>query len=198
MNFSERRYDVRLAVLQEDRSGAAPNSVIWLLCHYPDTAEADERVERAAQLQKELGIPVWLYGSSTARYPDSAEGMIRQKLLRRGVNPKAIICSGDLSHTAPSFDTVQEAQNVAAAAKQNGVKTLVCISNRLQLLQVRALLRYEPLTFVWVQTRLRDWRWWYVSGRLLLIPLAYLGIGQRFAPLVFVRWARARLSVWPF
>lgn len=186
------------AVSPESGSGAGSNSVIWLLCHYPDTAEADERAERAAQIHKELGIPVWLYGSSTARYPDSAERMIRQKLLRRGVNPKAIICSGDLSHATPSFDTVQEAQNVVAAARQNGIKTLVCISNRLQLLQVKALLRYEPLTFVWVQTKLRDWRWWYVSGRLLLIPLAYFGIGQRFAPLIFVRWARARLPAWPF
>lgn len=176
------------------------NSVIWLLCHFPDTVEADERVERAAQLHKEWGIPVWLYGSSSARYPDpdSTERLIKQKLIRRGVDPGMIICSGDLPHATLSLDTVQEAYNVVTEAKRKGVKTLFCVSNRLQLLQVRALLRREPLTFVWMPTRLRDWRWWYVSGRLLLIPLAFLGIGPRFVPLVFVRWARARLTAWPF
>jgi len=198
MNFLERRCDAHLAVAPDDRTRLAVNSVIWLLCHYPDTAEADERVEKAAQLQKELGIPVWLYGSSSARYPEATERLIKQKILHRGVASDAVVCSGDLPRPAISLDTVQEAYNVVAEARKKGVETLICISNRLQLLQVRALLRHEPLTFVWMRTKLRDWRWWYVSGRILLIPLAYLGIGRQFAPLVFVRWARAKLATWPF
>lgn len=171
---------------------------IWLLCHYPDTAEADERIEAAVRLHRQRGLPIWLYGSSTARYPESVERIIRGKLLGRGVGPEAVICSGDLPSSTPSLDTVQEAQNVTAAARRQGIQTLLCVSNRLQLLQVRALLRREPLSFVWIPTRLRDWRWWYVGGRLLLIPLAFLGIGPRFAPLIFVRWARTRLERWPF
>jgi hypothetical protein len=198
MDFSGRRYDVCLAASPEGRSSAAPNSVIWLLCHYPDTVETDERVEKAAQLQKELGIPIWLYGSSSARYPEATERLIKQKILRRGVASDAVVCSGDLPHPALSLDTVQEAHNVVAEARKKGVKTLICISNRLQLLQVKALLRHEPFAFVWMQTRLRDWRWWYVLGRILLIPLACIGIGRQFAPLVFIRWARARLEMWPF
>ncbi|TAJ10849.1 MAG: hypothetical protein EPO61_00795 [Nitrospirae bacterium] len=177
---------------------AGTHAAIWLLCHYPDTAEADERIETVVQLHRQWGLPIWLYGSSTARYPESVERIIRGKLLDRGVDSEVVICSGDLSSSTLSLDTVQEAQNVASAARQKGIQTLLCVSNRLQLLQVRALLRREPLSFVWIPTRLRDWRWWYVGGRLLLIPLAFLGIGPRFAPLIFVRWARARLETWPF
>ena len=176
----------------------ATNSVIWLLCHYPDTSEAEERVERAAQLHEEWGCPIWLYGSSSARYPEAIERLMRRQLISRGISREFIICSGDCPDILPSLDTVQEALNVVAGAKKNGVKTLFCVSNRLQLLQVRALLRREPLHFVWVATRLRDWRWWYVIGRVTLIPLACLGIGPRFAPLIFVRWARARMAAWPF
>lgn len=173
-------------------------AAIWLLCHYPDTTEADERIETAVRLHRQRGLPIWLYGSSTARYPESVERIIRGKLLGRGVDPDAVICSGDMPSSTPSLDTIQEAQNVTAAARRQGIQTLLCVSNRLQLLQVRALLRREPLAFVWIPTRLRDWRWWYVGGRLLLIPLAFLGIGPRFAPLIFVRWARTRLETWPF
>lgn len=172
-------------------------SAIWLLCHYPDTAETDERVDKAVALHRETGCPIWLYGSNSARYPESVERLIKQKLLRKGVGSDAILCSSDLGATL-SLDTVQEAYNVAAEANRRGIRTLICVSNRLQLLQVRALLRNEPISFVCVATPLRDWRWWYVLGRLLLIPLACVGIGQRFAPLVFVRWARARLGIWPF
>lgn len=180
------------------RLAAGTHAAIWLLCHYPDTAETDERIETVVQLHRQWKLPIWLYGSSTARYPEPVERLIRGKLLGCGVDPEAVICSGDLASSTLSLDTVQEAQNVAAAARQKGIQTLLCVSNRLQLLQVRALLRREPLSFVWVPTRLRDWRWWYVGGRLLLIPLAFLGIGPRFAPLIFVRWARTRLETWPF
>ena len=155
-------------------------------------------MERAIQLHGEWGCPIWLYGSSSARYPEATEGLMRQQLIRRGVSREFIICSGDCRDTPPSLDTVQEALNVVAEAKRKGVKTLFCISNRLQLLQVKALLRREPLHFVWVSTRLRDWRWWYLIGRVTLIPLAFLGFGPRFPPLIFVRWARARVAVWPF
>jgi hypothetical protein len=36
-----------------------------------------------------------------------------------------------------------------------------------------------------------------VTCRLLLIPLAMLGIGHRFPPLVRLRRARARVASWP-
>ncbi len=175
-----------------------PNSVIWLLCHYPDTKETDERVEKAAHLHKQWSLPIWLYGSNSARYPESVEQMIKQKLISKGIGASAVLCSRDVSGAAPSLDTVQEACNVVTEAKRKGVQTLICVSNRLQLLQVRALLHREPLKFIWAYTRQRDWRWWYVLGRLVLIPLAFFGIGDRFVPLVFVRWARAKLPVWPF
>jgi uncharacterized SAM-binding protein YcdF (DUF218 family) len=173
-------------------------AVIWLLCHYPDTLEAEERIDRAVALHRESGAPIWLYGSNSARYPESVERLLKAKLVRRGVPVEAVTCSGERPGARPSLDTVQEACNVAAEARARGVRTLVCVSNRLQLAQVRGLLRREPLSFVWVATPLRDRRWWYVAGRLALIPLAYLGVGPRFVPLIFVRWARARLAAWPF
>lgn len=122
-------------------------SVIWLLCHYPDTVEADERVAKVAALHRKSGDSIWLYGSNCARYPESIEQFIKQKLLREGIVPDAILCSSDFG-SAPSLDTVQEAYNVAAKANRQGVRMLFCISNRLQLLQVRALLRDEPFSFV--------------------------------------------------
>jgi hypothetical protein len=82
-------------------------------------------------------------------------------------------------------------------ARAHGIDTLVCVSNRLQLLQARALLRRSGLGLVMAPTRLRDRRWWYVTFRLVLIPLAVLGIGHRFPPLVLLRHARARLASWP-
>jgi hypothetical protein len=174
------------------------STVIWLLCHYPYTKETDERVDKAAHLYKRSKYQIWLYGSSSARYPQAVERLMKQKLIEQGVPPEAIICSGDLIHVDPSLDTVQEACNVVSEAKRRGIKTLICVSNRLQLLQVRTLLRQESIHFVWMPTRLRDWRWWYVAGRLVLVPLAFLGFGPRFVPLVFVRWARAKLARWPF
>jgi len=97
-----------------------------------------------------------------------------------------------------SLDTVQEIANVFAMARRRDVTTLICIANRLQLLQVRGFLRNKPIRLVFAPIPLRDWRWWYVIGRLLLIPLAFIGVGQCFLPLVMVRRARAKLATWPF
>lgn len=177
---------------------SSPNIVIWLLCHYPETEEADERIRQTVRIHNEWDWPIWIYGSCSARYPESVEWLLKQKLIQQGVRPEAIFCSGDPSQSTIVLDTVQEAYNVAADAKRRGVRVFVCISNRLHLLQVRALLRREPIEFVWVATPLRDRRWWYVAGRLFLIPLAFMGIGYRFPPLILVRWARARLAHWPF
>jgi hypothetical protein len=173
-------------------------SAIWLLCHYPDTAETTERVAGAVALYRRWNRPIWLYGSNSARYPDSVEKMIKAELVSAGVPSHAVQCSGDLSHVSRSLDTVQEALNVAASAQAAGIETLLCLSNRLQLLQARALLKRHPLRFVWIATPLRDRRWWYLLVRLLLIPLAHAGIGRSFPPLVFVRWARAKLALWPY
>lgn len=187
----------RDGAVREERPVEA-RAAIWLLCHYPDHPETDERVDVAARLAQERGWPIWLCGSYAARYAAPIERLVREKLRRRGVPSDAIRCLSEDAPEALAMDTVQEAFSVAAAAREQGVRTLACVSNRLQLWQVRALLRREPLTFVWVPTRLRDRRWWYIGSRLLLIPLAALGVGPRFAPLVAVRWARRRVAAWPF
>lgn len=178
--------------------GADARAVIWVLCHYPDTAEADERVSTAMRLHGRYGLPIWLYGSCSARYPESVERLLKRKLVALGVSAEAVSCSADVPGASVSLDTVQEAYNVAAQAQRQGIRTLVCVSNRLQLLQVKALLRRHPLTFVWVPTLLRERRWWYVAVRLILIPLAFAGIGRHFLPLHLVRWARVHLQSWPF
>ncbi len=173
-------------------------AVVWLLCHYPDTEEADERVRAACSLYRALGLPFWLFGTATARYQISVERLLKEKLVAAGIPAERVVCSSDRQERYTSLDTVQEAYNAAAAAFRDGITTLVCVSNRLQLLQVRCLLKSTSLRLVLVPTRLRDWRWWYVAARLLLIPLAFMGVGPQFAPLVFVRWARSRMAKWPF
>jgi uncharacterized SAM-binding protein YcdF (DUF218 family) len=190
--------EMREVVLDPRKIPSSGKAVIWLLCHYPGTPEADERVQAAASVYFQSRLPIWLYGSSSARYPDSVERLLKHKLAARGVPSDAVICSDDVPGTPPSLDTVQEAINVATTARATGIKTLICISNRLQLLQVKALLRREPLTLVEIPTPLRDWRWWYVMSRLALVPLAFMGVGRQFLPLTFVRWARANFSFWPF
>lgn len=175
-----------------------PRAVIWLLCHYPDTEEAAERVKAASALQRLLGVPIWLFGSASARYPTSVERLLKQRLIENGVDPEVPVCSADRGDISQSLDTVQEALNVVALACRDGITTLFCVSNRLQLLQVRGLLREAPLQLIFVPTPLRERRWWYVLTRLLLIPLAFLGVGRRFLPLVLLRRARSRLADWPF
>ena len=172
-------------------------AVIWLLAHYPDTAEADARVAVAAELHRAFGLPIWVFGSRSAQFPEPVEHQLRAKLVAAGVPPAAVQCSDALTD-ATTLDTAQEAVNVARAARECVVRVLVCVSNRLQLLQVRGLLRRAPLRLVWAPVPLRDRRWWYVAGRVVLIPLAYLGIGPGFAPLVLLRRARARWAAWPF
>lgn len=173
-------------------------AVIWLLCHYPDTEECDERVQAAARLQGSLGVPIWVFGSVSAQYPEAVERMIKTKLLRAGIPESMVTCSADRRDLSLSLDTFQEAMNIVTAARNDGVSRIYAVSNRLQLWQVRGLLRPHPFHVVLVPTPLRDRRWWYVAARLLLIPLAFLGIGKRFPLLVVTRWARGRLSWYPF
>jgi hypothetical protein len=185
------RADARaLGVMNRDRT------VLWLVCHYPETPETDERVAVTHSLQKELGIPVWLFGSRLACQQAATEDLIKAKLLTRGVSPDAIVCSGDMGHIPESFDTVQETLHVLAAAKARGIETIICISNRLQLWQVRGLARDQSVRLVYYPTALREWRWWYLLARCTLIPLAFLGVGRRFPVLEFIRRARARWQKW--
>ncbi len=173
-------------------------AVIWLLCHYPNTEEADERVRVASALHRAIGLPIWIFGSATARYPASVESLLKKKLLEAGIPPEAVVCSADQGDVLDSLDTVQEIANVFEMVSRRGVTTLICVSNRLQLLQVRGFLRNKSIQLVFVPSQLREWRCWYVMGRLILIPLAFLGIGRRFPLLVLVRRARAKLAAWPF
>src|SRR5439155_22916007 len=120
---------------------ARPSAVIWLVCHYPDHAEADERVRAAAELYRALRLPIWLFGSASTRYPETVERLLKEKLLAEGVPSGAVMCSADREDGSETLDTAQEAVNVLAAARHDSVTTLICVSNRLQLLQIRALLR---------------------------------------------------------
>lgn len=176
----------------------SPSTVIWLLCHYPDTEECDERVRAAARLQRSLGVPIWVFGSVSAQYPESVERMIKAKLLNEGTAEEMVVCSTDRADPTASLDTFQEAVNIMTAAEHDGVLRIYAVSNRLQLWQVRGLFRGKPFRLTPVPTPLRDRRWWYVTARVLLIPLAFLGIGKRFPLLVLTRWARGRLSWYPF
>ena len=177
----------------EDRT---PEAVVWLLGHYPDTAETDERIQRAVQLHRQWGFRIWLSGGQCARYREPIERAIRAKLITQGIASEAILCVGEWVGNTSAMDTVQEVRQVIQAARDQGVQTLLCVSNRLHLLQVKALLRRESVTCISVCTRLRDGRWWYVSARLVLIPLAWLGVGREFLPLVLIRCLRAKVTWW--
>jgi uncharacterized SAM-binding protein YcdF (DUF218 family) len=171
-------------------------AVIWLLGHYPNTPETDERVAKACTIHFELGFPIWIFGSRMACFPDTTEQLIKEQLVKQGVKPEFVVCSVDTNIRSESLDTVQEAFNVAAAARYRGVETLICVTNWLQLCQIRALLRRERLSLVPATTRLRDWRWWYILARIFLIPLAFGGRGKSFIVLKLVRNARARWQWW--
>jgi hypothetical protein len=180
---------------------ARPESaVIWLLCHYPDNAEMDERVAKALEIQQELGLTIWLVGTASAKYPASVEKMIKLDLMKKGAAPGKILCSSELE-ISESLDTIQEITNVFDTAVKKNIETVLCVSNPLQLMQVygfsRKTTKFEGRV-IYIPTHLRDWRLWYVSARLALIPFAFLGIGREFPPLKFVRHARARWSLWPF
>jgi hypothetical protein len=179
---------------------ASESAIIWLMCHYPDTTEMDERIQEAVRVQANLGIPIWIFGTSTAKYPASVEKLVKHKLLKRGTEAAKIVCSSELN-VPESLDTIQETVNIFEHAIENNVTTILCISNSLQLLQVYG---YSCRRFgfsgrvIFIPTRLRDWRPWYVSARMALIPLAFLGVGREFPFLRFVRYARSNWTQWPF
>jgi uncharacterized SAM-binding protein YcdF (DUF218 family) len=172
-------------------------SVVWLLCHYPEHPEALVRVKKAVEIYRQYGMPIWLFGSFNKRYDKPVEQIMKDQLVAEGVPAARVSCSTDLGG-AVSMDTVQEMFNVVRCAKERDLRHVICVSNPLQLLQVHGLLRREKIHLLYVPTTLRDWRLWYVTARLLLIPVAYLGIGPRFLPLRLVRHARASWSRWPF
>lgn len=170
-------------------------SAIWLLCHYPDHPETDVRVQKAYEVHRKWGLPIWLFGSNNAHFSAPVEDLIKKKLVDLGVHPAQVRLSSEFG-SAPSLDTVQEMLNVVATAKKEGVTRLVCISNALQLMQVYGLMRDERERFVFMPTKLTDKRWWYVGTRLALIPVAFAGVGPKFIPLRFVRHARGRWKKW--
>jgi len=164
-------------------------TAIWVLGHFPERRESRERIRMAAQLAKHNPFPLWLFGTASARYPESPEKLMRDQLLEEGVCDSRIFCSSDFN--APhSFDTVEEMENVFSVAKAHKIENIICISNRLHLLQVRALAKNRGIHLVFLPTRLREWTWWYLTARMGLLSLAYLGIGKGFLPLRWVRHAR--------
>lgn len=174
------------------------NAAIWFVCHYPETGEADERAAAVRALHESLGLPIWLFGTCLARYERSVEVMLKEKLVQLGIRPQAIFCSGDLEGIGDCLDTIQEARKVVGVARQTGLTLLFCVSNSLQLLQVYFLVRKEPIRIVYVPTRLRDWRLWYLGARIALIPMAILGIRDDSLVFRLLRRARASLRRWPF
>jgi uncharacterized SAM-binding protein YcdF (DUF218 family) len=186
-----------IETLAEGISREWDKSVVWLLCHYPEHPEAIERVKKAAEIYRRYELPIWLFGSFNKRYQEPVEQIMKGQLVAEGVPPGKVSCSTDLG-ASQSMDTVQEMFNVVRCAKDRDLRHVICVSNPLQLLQVHGLLRREEIHLVYVPITLRDWRWWYLSARLALIPVAYLGFGPGFLPLKLVRHARARWAHWPF
>jgi hypothetical protein len=178
---------------------AAPSaSAIWLVCHYPETAEIDERIETACRLHSRIGAPIWIFGTNLARYERSVEQLIKDKVMARGVDPGAIVCSADFGNVGDCLDTVQEAYAIARAARASGVTQLFAVSNALQLTQIRLLLQGDGLTVTYVPSRWVDRRLWYVLARLVVIPFAWAGVPQDFVLFRLLRRARATLAWWPF
>jgi hypothetical protein len=167
-------------------------SVIWLMCHYPDTAEMSERVKHAVKIQKKYGIEIWLFGSVSADYPESVEKLVSKEVVAAGAAADKVRCSVDFE-VKESLDTIQEIENIFAQATLRNVSTLFIISNHLHLLQVYGFSRKRTAyrgQVIFVPSRLRDWRWWYLAGRIFLIPIGFLGIGRNFPPLNLVRRTR--------
>jgi hypothetical protein len=182
-------------------AGATPqpaHSVIWLVCHYPETAEIDERIETACRLHDRIGAPIWIFGTHLARYESSVEQLIKDKVMARGVDPGAIVCSADLGDVGDCLDTVQEAHAIVRAARANHVTQLFAVSNALQLTQIRFLLQRDGLMVTYVPSRWVDRRPWYVLARLVVIPLAWAGVPRDFVLFRLLRRARATLAWWPF
>ena len=195
---SEERIAIAPRVETGYQAENAPRAAIWLLGHYPDRPETDARVETAAALAKETGHPIFLFATKTPRYPESIECVIREKLINKGVPAEQITCSIDVG-TFEAFETIQEMEAVFAYAKQIRVPHVICVSNRLQLMQLRAYNRRETsLQVSYVASPLEEKRWWYLLTRIALIPLAFFHVGHNFFFLRWVREARQRWKAFPF
>jgi hypothetical protein len=186
-----------LQALPEIVAGKENRTIVWILCHYPEHPEMDERINQTVEVWKAFRLPIWVFGTVSARYPESVEKMVRDMLVSKGVDPKSIFCSVDFGNLE-CLDTVQEMVNIARTAEAKGIEQVICISNSLQLLQVHGLMRHKKIEWVYLPTTLKDWRWWYVSVRAVLIPVAFAGVGRNFGPLQFVRKARAAWKSCPF
>lgn len=173
-------------------------AALWLLCHYPGTPEANERIDAVRKLYEKTGLPVFVFASTLARYTMPVEKLLKEELIRCGVPAEDIICSADVEGTGDCLDTVQEAHNVVDAAERLGFSTLIGVSNWLQLFQVSLLVRGRDVSVLYVATRLRDRRLWYLIGRLAIIPLVAAGVGRDFLLFRALRTARARIRRWPF
>jgi hypothetical protein len=64
--------------------------VIWLLAHYPRPAEAGARVAVAADLHRALDLPIRVFGSRSAQFPEPVERQLRARLLAAGVPPEVL------------------------------------------------------------------------------------------------------------
>lgn len=180
------------------RDGRRNPAALWLLCHYPGTPETDERIDAVLKLYEKTRLPVFVFASALAGYTKSVDQLLKEELVRRGVRPDDIICSADVEGIGDCLDTVQEAHNVVTAAERLGFSTLIGVSNWLQLFQVSLLLRGREVSLLYVPTRLRDRRLWYLIARLAIIPLVAAGVGRDFLPFRVLRRARARIRRWPF
>jgi uncharacterized SAM-binding protein YcdF (DUF218 family) len=165
-------------------------TVIWTLCHYPDHEETEERARRAKAIHEATGAPIWLFGSSSATYPESVEALTKNKMMELGIPADQIFLSAQFTEVR-SLDTIQEMMNVTTMAKKKRIKNLICISNSLHLMQIHAFLRKEKFSVIYFSSKLKDWRWWYLAVRLTLAPLAYAGFGKDLIPLRVVRHARS-------
>jgi len=184
--------------LESHVKGKEGETIVWNLCHYPDHVETDERIKKAAEIYQAVGVPVWLFGSFSARYGKPVDELTAEKLVALGVPREKVRCSKDFSEEIVTLDTVQEMINILKVAREQGVKQIICVSNPLQLLQIYGFLKREDIEVLYVPTTLRDWRWWYVSVRVALIPLAFANVGkEKFLPLKFVRYARSAWAKWP-
>lgn len=79
----------------------------------------------AKALNQRWRLPIWLFGSRMACYPLPTEQLLKAQLMQEGVPSEDILCSEDFAGTPVSHDTVQEAMNVAAAAKQRQITTII-------------------------------------------------------------------------
>jgi hypothetical protein len=165
-----------------------------MVAHYADTPETDARMEKTVELFRKNNLPIFVFASPTFNSHEKLELTLRDELCRRGIPLEMIRCSGEFGDLA-CFDTVQEMENILTTVEALGIKDLYCVSNKLQLLQILALSHNFSVKLHPIVSPLKEWRWWYVSTRLALIPLAQLGVGRDFALLKLVRYGREK---WAF